>query len=190
MAIAWTIYVISVEAFGSGEAKPAIAREPRVGSDSATCGVSLLRQARRAIGHDGGQPAAALTPLAGLRVLVVEDDTDLRELTAAILTHAGAWVECAGSALIGLERFIEFEPQLVLSDIAMPDVDGYALVGQIRALGEAAASVPCVALTAFDTNEDRKKVLAAGFSLHLAKPIEPTDLLVTIATLVGGYNSG
>jgi CheY-like chemotaxis protein len=193
MAIAWTIGVMSVEAYGSGEAKPAIAREPRVGSDSATSGVSLLHEGRRAIGHDGSQPAAALTPLAGLRVLVVEDDTDLRELTAAILTHAGARVECADSALTGLERFIEFEPQLVLSDIAMPEVDGYALVGQIRALGATASSVPCVALTAFDTHEDRKKVLAAGFSLHLAKPIDPSALVTALAVLLdasGGARAG
>jgi CheY-like chemotaxis protein len=182
MAIANAADVVGVEADGfEGGAHSGPGAAPSTAPDASCASRSSHEHAAH---RAGSQPAAALTPLAGIRVLVVEDDADLRELTAAILSHAGASVDCAVSAITGLERFIEFAPQLVVSDIAMPEVDGYALVGQIRSLGSSAASTPCVALTAFDTDEDRRKALRAGFSLHLAKPIEPVVLVAALTALL------
>ncbi len=156
----------------------------RAGSTAGGCELPVSLEEQGGVGRERGQSAAALTPLAGFRVLVVEDDADLRELTAAILSHAGAGVDCAVCATTGLERLVEFAADLVVSDIGMPEVDGYALVTQIRALESSAANTPCVALTAFSTDEDRQKALAAGFCLHLTKPIEPGVLVAALAELL------
>jgi CheY-like chemotaxis protein len=122
--------------------------------------------------------------LAGVRVLVVDDDTDMRVLTGVILDHAGASVECASSAESALEALARFQPQLVVSDIAMPDVDGYDLVRRIKALDASMARVPCVALTAFATREHGERARAAGFSMHLGKPIHPVALVGALRRLL------
>jgi CheY-like chemotaxis protein len=179
--------VVGVEEDGPGKAEPVIAQGL---GPNAAANAPPSSERQVVLGRGGNQSAAALTPLAGIRVLVVEDDADLRDLAAAILSHAGASVDCAVSATAGLELFTAFAPQVVVSDIAMPEVDGYALVSQIRALGSSAASTPCVALTAFATNEDRKKALAAGFSLHLTKPIQPAVLVAALAELLNAGNEG
>jgi CheY-like chemotaxis protein len=122
--------------------------------------------------------------LAGLRVLVVEDDTDARELVTAILEDAGAIVEAAESAAAGFVAVRSFQPQLLLSDISMPDEDGYSLIRRVRALGEAeGGGIPSIALTAHTRIEDRTKALRAGFNLHMGKPVRPDDLVAAVKTL-------
>ncbi len=122
--------------------------------------------------------------LGGLRVLVVEDDPDARELVAAILEDAGAVVESAESAAAGFAAVQAFRPQLLVSDIGMPDEDGYSLIRRVRALGVAGGgAIPSIALTAYTQAQDRAKALDAGFNLHMGKPIKPTDLVAAVKTL-------
>jgi CheY-like chemotaxis protein len=127
--------------------------------------------------------------LGGLRVLVVEDDPDARELVVAILEDAGAVVDSAESAAAGFDAVRTFRPELLVSDIGMPDEDGYSLIRRIRALtpGEGGA-IPSIALTAYTRAEDRAKALGAGFTLHMAKPIRPTDLVSAIQDLAAARN--
>jgi PAS domain S-box-containing protein len=130
---------------------------------------------------------AGLAPvgeLRGLRVLLVEDDTDARELMTAILLEAGANVTSVSSALAALDAFPSFNPQLLVSDIGLPEQDGYSLIRHVRALGEAdGGSIPALALTAYTRSEDRTKALACGFTTHIGKPVNPADLLAALANL-------
>ncbi|WP_035991789.1 PAS domain S-box protein [Leptolyngbya sp. KIOST-1] len=136
------------------------------------------------------QPAAAepldnATDLAGLRVLVVDDEADMRDLATFILTQAGAEVATATSALQALSLLNQSVPDLLLCDIGMPDMDGYELIQQIRhRLHDQGGNIPAIALTAYAGDINQQQALAAGFQLHLAKPIEPDLLVSTIATLV------
>jgi len=129
-----------------------------------------------------GERAPAAPTLRGVRVLVVDDDPDARESVAAVLEQAGATVqavESAGDAVESLER----EPSDVLvSDIAMPGVDGYTLLGRARARLRG-REIPAAALTAYAGSEDRGRALAAGFQAHLAKPVDPAQLVAVVAEL-------
>jgi PAS domain S-box-containing protein len=119
-----------------------------------------------------------------LRVLLVDDEPDARELVAAVLGNAGADVRSAGSADAALVLMAEFRPQLLVSDVAMPDEDGYSLMRRVRALtAEAGGLIPALALTAYTRPDDRRKALAAGFTTHLGKPVNPIDLVVALGTL-------
>jgi CheY-like chemotaxis protein len=131
--------------------------------------------------------AGALT---GLRVLVVEDDTDIRELLIAVLADAGAVVESAESAASGLDALRYFHPQLLVSDIGMPEEDGYSFIRRVRALGaDDGGDIPSIALTAFTSDTDREKALGAGFTIHLSKPIDPIDLICALKNLAGSADS-
>ena len=114
------------------------------------------------------------------RVLVVDDDPDAVELVHQLLTNAGAVVQTAQSANEALERLAHFQPQVLVSDIGMPDVDGYGLIRQVRSLEASnGGRTPAVALTAYASGEDAERCLASGFQGHLAKPVDP-DLLVRV----------
>jgi CheY-like chemotaxis protein len=131
---------------------------------------------------------AFASELGGLRVLVVEDDPDIRELLASILTQAGAVVQSAESAASGFDKFHGFRPQLLLSDIGMPFEDGYSLIRRVRALGaDAGGLVPSIALTAFTSDSDRARALRAGFTLHLGKPVEAIELVCAVKTLAESH---
>lgn len=122
--------------------------------------------------------------LAGLRVLVVEDDPDARELVTAILEDAGAVVESAESAATGFDAVRRFQPQLLVSDIGMPDEDGYSLIRRVRALGDdEGGTIPSIALTAYTRREDRDKAIVAGFTLHMGKPVSPLALVTAVRAL-------
>jgi len=134
--------------------------------------------------------AAALTrggarfpSLAGVRVLVVDDDEDARQLLALILEQCRADVVTAASAQDALRQLAERVPDVVISDINMPERDGYAFVRELRTRGGTAPRVPAVALTASARGEDRRRALAAGFDVHVAKPIEPAALAEIVAEL-------
>lgn len=136
-------------------------------------------------GKDPGGDRGAGGSLAGLRVLIVEDDTDARELVTAVLVDAGAVVESACSVAEGFEAVHRFRPELLVSDIAMPGEDGYSLMRRVRALGSAeGGAVPAIALSAFTRAEDRLAALRAGFSLHIGKPVFPADLVYAAEALV------
>jgi len=123
--------------------------------------------------------------LAGTVVLIVDDDPDAREVVAAILRHYGAKVIVATSvstALVALRR----EPQVdvLVADLGMPVEDGYDLIRQVRESDVTKiAAMPAAALTAYTTEEDRERVLAAGFQFHLAKPVDPAVLVATVERL-------
>jgi PAS domain S-box-containing protein len=123
--------------------------------------------------------------LQGLLVLVVDDEVDTRELMAFLLEQAGARVIKATSAREALTRLAQFSPDILLSDIGMPDMDGYALMRQIRTLPpEQGGTIPAIALTAYAGEVDQRQAGSAGFQQHIAKPIDPETLVQTIAALL------
>jgi PAS domain S-box-containing protein len=128
-------------------------------------------------------PSSPLARLSNIHAVVVEDDPDNRNLIAFILEREGATVATAASALEALETICQTQPNILISDIGLPDTDGYTLLQQIRADREF-ASLPAIALTAFARLEDEERALAAGFTAHLAKPVNPNDLSILVAQLV------
>jgi signal transduction histidine kinase/ActR/RegA family two-component response regulator len=133
------------------------------------------------------RPAKAARPrLDGARILVVDDEVDSRELLLQLLASWGARPAGASSAREALAVAARERPELLVSDIAMPGEDGFALLQDLRRLERALGHlpVPAIALTAFGRPEDRRRVLAGGFDAHVAKPVEPEDLLATLAALL------
>jgi PAS domain S-box-containing protein len=129
-------------------------------------------------------PPMVVNVLAGLRVLVVEDEPDARELVCATLTSAGAVVRSAASASEGFEVLRVFKPQVLISDIGMPGEDGYSLMRRVRLLDAGVGGrLPSIALTAYTRAEDRTKALAAGFTTHVGKPVDPLDLVAAVSNL-------
>ncbi len=130
------------------------------------------------------RPAPSVAPsLKGLRVLAVDDDPDTLDGVAELLTLRGALVVPAPSAAAALEALRGFEPDVLVSDIGMPDRDGYDLIRDIRGLGCTPDQLPAIAVTAFTSPEDRRRALAAGFQVHLAKPVDPGELTAVVARL-------
>lgn len=124
-------------------------------------------------------------PLANVQVLVVDDEPDSREFVAFVLEQAGATVLTATTAAEALTMFMRVKPNVLLSDIGMPEMDGYMLMQQVRALPiEQGGQVPAIALTAYAGEMNRQQALAAGFHHHLAKPIEPEVLVKAIVVLL------
>jgi CheY-like chemotaxis protein len=132
------------------------------------------------------RPAEYSKLLKGLRILVVDDEGDSRDLVKAILTRYGSEVNCCESAAEALKAVRDWKPDLLISDIGMPSEDGYSLIKKIRKMrSKQARETPAVALTAYVTKEDRESALTAGFQLHIAKPIEPAALVMSIASVTG-----
>jgi PAS domain S-box-containing protein len=123
--------------------------------------------------------------LSRLKVLVVDDEPDARNLIRRLLSESGAQVFTADSAAEALRLLEQDVPDILVSDIAMPDVDGYELLRRVRELDSAAAQIPAIALTAFARSEDRTRALRAGYIAHVTKPVEPSELLATIAAISG-----
>jgi PAS domain S-box-containing protein len=122
--------------------------------------------------------------LDGLRLLVVDDEPDALALVTEVLRERGAEVYPAPSASVALETLKGVKPDVIVSDIGMPDVDGYSLMRKIRALpAELGGRTPAVALTAYARGEDVQRAFAAGYQLHLAKPVEPGQLASVVANL-------
>ena len=126
--------------------------------------------------------------LDGVHVLLVEDDDDSRKLLGTMLKQHGAEVTSASSSADAFRLLSERLPDILVSDIGMPDEDGYELIRRIRALPvEKGSSIPAIALTGYATRKDRDRSLAAGYQNHLAKPIEQRDLVAAIASLLRGH---
>ncbi|HXG65548.1 MAG TPA: ATP-binding protein [Blastocatellia bacterium] len=133
----------------------------------------------------GRAPFESLPALDGLRVLLVDDDRDTLQVLQLFLAGSGADVRTADSAPAALETLEHYKPDVLVSDIAMPEEDGYALIRKVRALPpERGGDVPAVALTAMTRVEDRARALSAGFQMFVPKPVEPAELLQAIADLV------
>ena len=132
------------------------------------------------------QSAESSLNLQGIHVLVVDDEPDTREFVAFVLEQAGARVDAAACAGEGFAALTQSKPHILVSDIGMPDIDGYMLLRQVRALPpEQGGQIKAIALSAYAGEYDRDLALRAGFQQHLAKPIEPDKLIKTIATLLG-----
>lgn len=130
-------------------------------------------------------PELTLRDLGGVSVLVVDDDRDARELIARILTDCHARVRIAASAREAFDALRADLPDLLISDLGMPEVDGFELLSWVRSLGrDRGGLLPAVALTAFARSEDRLRALEAGFNSHISKPVEPSELIAAVASLV------
>jgi CheY-like chemotaxis protein len=124
--------------------------------------------------------------LDGIKVMVVDDQTDAQELIRRVLEDCGAQVITCSSAAEALPILQREKPAVLLSDIGMPEIDGYEFLKKVRALGaDRGGQVPAVALTAFARSEDRTKALLSGFAVHVTKPVEPNELAATIASVAG-----
>ncbi|MGG6240389.1 hybrid sensor histidine kinase/response regulator [Nodosilinea sp. AN01ver1] len=136
------------------------------------------------LGGEWSANPATPHPLAGVRVLAIDDDGDVRELVEFMLQQAGAEVRVMAAATEALQQLPAFAPDILISDVGMPDMDGYMLMRQIRALAPAHRAIPAIALTAYAAEIDQQEAIAAGFQLHLAKPIEPEILISAIVNLL------
>jgi PAS domain S-box-containing protein len=122
--------------------------------------------------------------LRGLRVLVVDDDDDSRVLITGVLDQCGCNVIAAPDVATAMQRMVDAPPDVLLSDIGMPEQDGYDLIRKVRSLPrENGGDIPAAALTAYVRPEDRLRMLNSGYSIHLPKPIEPAELVAVVATL-------
>ena len=122
--------------------------------------------------------------LDGMRVLAVDDEQDTRDLLTVALERCGADVMAAGSASEALAVLSEQRPDVLVSDIGMPGEDGYSLIRRVRELpAEKGGRIPALALTAYARAEDRLRALSSGYQAHVAKPVDPAELVITVARL-------
>ena len=143
-------------------------------------------ESSRAHPSSGWADAAPEADLSGLKVLVVDDETDACEMLKAVLGRVGAQVVATTSPEAALTIIQTDPPSVLVSDIGMPGMDGYELLRRIRAAQpEVATKLPAIALTAFARSEDRTRALLAGFRAHVSKPVEPAEIIATIASVAG-----
>jgi CheY-like chemotaxis protein len=137
-------------------------------------------------------PDASGSPdLGGMRILVVDDEADARDLLAIRLRLYGADVTTASSVESAMEALAEEgpRPDLIVSDIAMPEEDGYSLMRRVRALDpEQGGRIPAIAVTAYSRTKDRAQALAAGFQMHVPKPVNMSELAHAITSIIGRFN--
>jgi CheY-like chemotaxis protein len=161
-----------VESEGTGRGTTFIVRLPLGGSPERPAGPPKVVAAPEA------------SALAGLRVLVVDDEEDTRDVLATMLSRKGVAVETVGSAAEALRALQRRWPDVLVCDIGMPGEDGYQLLARVRALSpEGAQALPAIALTAYARAEDRRRALASGYQEHLAKPVDPDQLAVALAAV-------
>jgi hypothetical protein len=149
-----------------------------------TLPVAVWERSTATAGTADAQPAADVPSLAGVRVLVIDDDEESREVVAAHLHGCQAEVATVSSAADGFALLQQERFDVLLADIGMPGEDGYSLMQRIRAQRPRdSASIPAAALTALAREEDRERALRAGFQLHLAKPIDGSAVVAAVAML-------
>jgi len=167
---------------GKGQGSTFTVRFPRVSE-------TLLQPDTQRPGPDGKQPMQSnqlvdKESLGGVRVLVVDDDLDTLEMVRVILENRGAEVDIASSARDALEALEHSVPDALVSDLAMPEQDGFELIELIRQRGpERGGNIPAVALTAYARAEDRVRALTAGFQLYVPKPVDANELVAVVANL-------
>ncbi|HZN06170.1 MAG TPA: ATP-binding protein [Pyrinomonadaceae bacterium] len=146
----------------------------------------LLTGRTEPIAHSGETCAPEIRSLDGLRVLLVDDEAEAREIISTVIGRTGAEVKTCISASEALVKLVEWRPDVILSDIAMPEEDGYSFIGKVRSLPrEKGGETPAAALTAYARDEDRVQALAAGYQMHIAKPIGASQLVTMVAKLAG-----
>lgn len=181
----------TVEAHSAGEGQGSTftvrlpVRAVRIGEDDAE---GEMASKLGETGPEGAAAVAASSPLVrldGLRVLVVDDEADARRVLVMVLEQAGAIVTLASSAREAVEVLPAARPDVLVSDLGMPEQDGFDLIRQVRDQGHDATELPAVALTAFVQKDDARLALLAGFQVHVPKPVDPHDLTSVIARLAG-----
>jgi signal transduction histidine kinase/ActR/RegA family two-component response regulator len=173
---------LQAESAGQGRGSTFTMRLPTVGSGGPATFKEGLEDRRTAAAT--ASPEARSIRIDHLRVLLVDDTSDGRELTALVLTQAGARVQPVGSVREALHSVEQDPPDVLVSDIGLPDEDGYALIRQIRQHEATHGGfLPAVALTGYARFEDRERILAAGFQSHVTKPLDPTALIAAIAAI-------
>ena len=167
-----------------------IAAESAGEGKGATFRITLPVRALHPQEVDSAQTAVPVDTIAneimlnGLRIMVVDDEDETRELLKMMLSSHGAEVLAAASGTEALAQIDECQPGIIVSDIGMPVMDGYMFMKRVRALDSEQRSVPAIALTAYARAEDRLRALAAGFQMHVPKPVEASELVMVIASLV------
>jgi signal transduction histidine kinase/ActR/RegA family two-component response regulator len=171
---------VAAQSAGEGQGATFVVRLPVTIADIATESVPRAHPTADAM------PAVNGSRLDGLRVLIVDDDPEALSLERAILSGAGAVVRSAASSPEALEIFEHWHLDVLVSDIEMPDEDGYTLIRKIRARGaDDGGKTPAVALTAYGRAQDRMLSLTAGYSMHVPKPVDPAELTMIIASIAG-----
>jgi CheY-like chemotaxis protein len=166
---------VRAESAGSGQGTTFTVVLP-IAAPSADDGADV---AQRVFGAGGGER------LDGVRVLVVEDDADTRDLVVAVLTQSGAVPFATATARDGVGMASRVRPDVLVCDLVMPDQDGLAVVRDVKSwAAEAGVTLPALALSAYARAEDRDRALAAGFDLYVTKPVEPSELVRAVARLV------
>jgi PAS domain S-box-containing protein len=188
---------VRAESAGEGQGASFIVRLPvrsAAPADAASARPPAAHPAAAAEGSaasaDSSAPSAAAPDsdplLARARVLVIDDEPDTRHALATLLSLSVAEVRTAGSAAEAFETLDAWRPDVVVSDVGLPGEDGYAFIRSLRARpAEHGGEVPAIALTGYGQTEDRARAAAAGFQMHLVKPIDPPELLAAIARVVG-----
>ena len=120
----------------------------------------------------------------GVGILLVDDEPDTLKMLRFVLTQCGAEVQVSESAAEALNVLRRWKPALMISDIAMPEQDGYALIEKVRSQAGDCGLIPAIALTAYARVEDRTRVLSSGFQMYLRKPVEPSELLSAVVSLL------
>ena len=142
-----------------------------------------------AVAQSGEMSVIEFRSLDGLRVLIVDDEPEAREIISTVIMRTGAEVTACTTATEALAKLAEWKPDVILSDIAMPDEDGYSFIGKVRSLPrDKGGETPAAALTAYARDVDRRQALAAGYQMHIAKPIGASQLVHMVARLAGRDN--
>lgn len=180
--------MVEAESRGEGHGATFIVTLPLVTSESADAAASSPDLARDSQSSSREKPTSGSYPkLDGLRVLVVDDEEDTRRMLKILFESCGAEVRTATSALEALKVFEQWNPGVMVCDIGMPNEDGYSLMRQVRATEAGRGEqTPALALTGYARSEDQVQALSAGYQMHMAKPVNPLELTVTVAALSKG----
>ncbi|MEH1975667.1 MAG: AAA family ATPase [Nostoc sp.] len=166
---------VQAESLGEGQGATFIVRLPYLQDES-----KKIKNAK----DNSSLVADQSSPLSGLEILVVDDDADMREFLPFMLEQYGATVTVVASAIEALTALSQSQPNLIVSDIGMPEMDGYMLMRQIRSLKpEQGGTIPAIALTAYAGEMDHQQAIAVGFQQHISKPVDPEELVKAIASL-------
>ncbi|MEH1785062.1 MAG: PAS domain-containing protein [Nostoc sp.] len=164
----------------------ATATSPGIGQGAVfTIRLPVMKETEGAVGVREVGEKLNSSLLRGLRILIVDDDVDTREFLHFLLQQNGALITATASVNEAISIIAQTAPNLLISDLGMPEIDGYSLIKLLRAMPkEKGGEIPAIALTAYAGESDRDRVLAAGFQKHIAKPVQPTELLTSIADLL------
>jgi PAS domain S-box-containing protein len=182
---------VEAESAGVGQGATFTVKLPLVVVRSLDVGRSTDAKRVHPTASSSGVPFDCPPELDGLHILIVDDEEDTRELLTMVLEKCGAKITAVSSAAEGLAALKTSRPDVLISDLGMPDEDGYSLIKKVRALpGADGGQTPAAALTAYARVEDRMRVLRSGFQIHLPKPVEPAELVAVVVNLAGRIREG